>query len=132
MQASQAPRILPSDFPLTSTDPPFATLFISVIYGFIILTLHLPLYFLLTQPFFNVISILRSIAPPKDLQAFTTSKSITGSNINHRLAVLNFSLFFPAFLRYFTFPHPLCLLIFVCAYICVTSLVCLLSREMTT
>lgn len=56
-----------SDFPLTSTAPPLTILFISLIYSFIICTLHLSSYFLLSQTFSNAISILRSIAPPKDL-----------------------------------------------------------------
>lgn len=67
MQESQAPRTVHSHVSLTNTAPPLTTLLISFIYGFIILTLHLSLCFLLTQPFFNVISIPRIIAPPKDL-----------------------------------------------------------------
>lgn len=64
-QDSQVPsQRHPSDFALT---PLLWPLFISLIPGFVILTLHQSVYLLLTQPFCNAISILRSIAPPKDL-----------------------------------------------------------------
>lgn len=67
MQETHTPGRLPSDFPPTSTPPPSTILFISLIHSFLVLTLHLSLRSLLTQPVSTAINILRNLAPPKNL-----------------------------------------------------------------
>lgn len=112
----KALEITPSDFSLTSTTPYLTILFISLIYSFLVLTLHLSLCPLLTQSSPTAIDNLRKLAPPKSLKAFTTSKSVTDNNTNHGLPLQNSSILFHCSSGICHFHTPFCLPICGCAY----------------